>query len=382
MKRPTTLSKDDLNALAADVLRLSRLLTREREALPAAYLKDRSLRRAYLLYFLPANLSKVHTPLRELALHPMNLLRKERLRVLDIGSGPGTAVLGVLGFFARQEQRPIIESTAVDQVGENLREAEALFRERRTEYGIDASLRTVKTGIERLAARLGGGYDITILSNVLNELFHGDPDRIAKRTELLKNMLDRCLAPDGSAVIIEPALRETSRELLEVGCRLSAAGFTFYAPCPAAGLCAVLENPRDWHHEEVPWDPPVLIREIDRRTGLRKDTLKFSYLVLRKDRLSLADVFGADSYRVVSEPLVSKGKIEFFLCGREGRRRVIRLDKDGTSSNKAFGDLRRGDIVRFMDVVDEGKRFRIGKGTSVGLVLPVGHTGEGRGRNP
>ena len=81
---------------------------------------------------------------------------------------------------------------------------------------------------------------------------------------------------------------------------------------------------RDWYHEDVPWDPPALIREIDKLIGLRKDALKFSYVVLRKDGLSLTDVHGVDSCRIVSEPLVSKGKIEFYLCGPGGRLRVTR----------------------------------------------------------
>jgi SAM-dependent methyltransferase len=365
MKESEALSKNELDALAADVKRLSNMLTKEREALSGAYLKDAGLRKAYLLYFLPANLLKIHVPLGELSLHPGNIFGKKRLRVLDIGSGPGTAVLGVLAFFAKRGPGPFLEFTAVDHVAENLREAEALFREHRADCGVEASLRTVKSGMEGMAAHLSGEYDVILLSNALNELFHGDPERIEKRTELLKDVLDRRLGPDGSAVIIEPALRETSRELLEVGCRLSGAGFTFYAPCPPAGLCAALENPRDWHHEEVPWDPPVLIREIDKRIGLRKDALKFAYLVLRKDGLSLADVFGADFRRVASEPLVSKGKMEFFLCGGDGRRRVVRLDKDKTASNEAFGDLRRGDIVRFEGLIDEGKRYKVGRETKV-----------------
>src|SRR3990172_3757591 len=116
------LSPDELKALAADVARLSSLLTRERENLPDAYLKDKRLRQAYLLYFVPSNLAKIHLPLRELSLHPKGILSRERLRFLDIGSGPGTALLGVLEFFSQQEKRPLIQCTAIDQVGENLKD--------------------------------------------------------------------------------------------------------------------------------------------------------------------------------------------------------------------------------------------------------------------
>ena len=362
------LSKDELKALAADVMRLSRLLTKERDGLPAAYLRDEGLRRAYVRYFLPANMYKIHIPLTELSLHPKNLLSKERLRILDIGAGPGTSLLGVMEFFGRQAQKPSLAFTAVDEVPENLREAEALFQEYRNGHHINASLHIVKSTIERLEHHLEGGFDVIVLSNVLNELFPGDTEKTAKRAEVLKNVLHRHLGPDGSCVIIEPALRETSREMAEVVCNLLAEGFTIYAPCPERAFRAVLENPRDWYHEDVPWDPPALIREIDKLIGLRKDALKFSYVVLRKDGLSLTDVHGVDSCRIVSEPLVSKGKIEFYLCGPGGRLRVTRLDKDRTPQNASFEDLRRGDIVRFDGPIIEEKRLKVGKDTAVALL--------------
>jgi SAM-dependent methyltransferase len=361
-----TLSANELKSLASDVARLSTLLTRDREKLPASYLKDPGLRRAYLLYFLPANLAKIHLPLAELSRHPKGLPERERLRVLDIGSGPGTAILGVMDFFSRRESGPVLEFTAVDEVGENLREAERLFAGQRDRTGIKASLRTVKASITRQGEGLSGErFDIITLSNVLNELFTGDDDRIAKREELLRELAGRLLAPDGSVIIIEPALRETSRELLQVGCGLLKAGYHIYAPCPAQGLCETLENLRDWQHEEVPWEPPDVIKEIDRQAGLRKDALKFSYLILRTDGLSLWNVIGSDSWRVVSEPLRSKGKLEFYLCGTAGRFLVVRLDKDRSPGNDLYGALSRGSFVRFDGIETRGKRLKVGKETTV-----------------
>ncbi len=365
MNRARKLSKDELKSPAEDVVRLSKLLTKGREGLPAAYLKDEGLRRAYLLYFLPANLHKIHIPLEELSLHPKKILSKERLRVLDIGSGPGTAVLGSMEFFVQRSQRPFLEFTAVDQVVENLREAEELFRRYREAHHIDASLHTVKSGVEGLGARPKGNYELIILSNLLNELVPADDVRIAKRVEIVKTIMARFLAPDGSCIIIEPALRETSREMLMVRDGLLNEDFHVYSPCLAQGKCPALANPKDWCHEDVPWDAPELVKEIDKRIGLRKDSLKFSYLVIRKDNISPADIYGADSFRVVSEPLISKGKIEFYICGKGGRRPVIRLEKDATSTNAAFVRLRRGDVVGFEGLIDEGKRFKAGKGTKV-----------------
>ncbi len=356
------------DTLADDVARLSRLLTKERGSLPAAYLRDPGLRKAYLTYFLPPNLAKVGVPLRELALHPGKLFEKERLQVLDLGSGPGTAVLGVRQYFA-QSKRPVrIDFTAVDQLAENLKEAEVLFREQSAGAPVPATLTTVSSGIEVIAEHAGGPFDLIVLSNVLNELYLREEDRIARRTSLVGRILERFLASDGSCIIIEPALRETSRDLLMVRDGLVDAGFTVYSPCLVQGHCPALESPRDWCHEDRPWDPPVIIREIDSRIGLRKDSLKFSYVVLRKDGRTLADTCDPCSFRVVSDPLVSKGKRELYLCGGEGRRLATRLDKDTVPGNEIFAQLSRGDIVCVEGLVIEEKRFRITKDSRV---MPV-----------
>jgi len=359
---PEMLSRDEKKALAADIVRLSKLLTRGRESLPA-YLKDEGLRKAYRTYFLPANSGKIHTPLRELSLSPKKTLDREKLRILDLGSGPGTSILGVMEFFAQEGLRPDIDFIAVDQVAENLREAEALFGACRPELYPNATLKTLKTSVEQM--HVEGRFDLVILSNLLNELFHSDGDRTEKRVAFMKSVLGRFLAHDGSCIIIEPALRETSRGMLEVRDGLLEHGYTVYSPCLGSDRCPVLADPRDWCHEDVPWDPPGLIKELDKLVGLRKDSFKFSYLVLRKDGLSLADIHGKNAFRIVSEPLVSKGKKEFYICGHGMRKQATRLDKDTSPLNGPFENLKRGDIVVIEGLTDEGKRYKVTKETRV-----------------
>ncbi len=358
-------NQDDLRSLAASVTRLSKLLTRDREGLPVAYLKDPDLRSAYVSYFLPTNMKKIHLALTDLSLHPDWLLSKESFRILDLGAGPGTALLGLLAFFGQQARKSALSCVAVDRVAENLRIAEDLFASYCTNRGINATLKTIRADIESVDQITGGAFDLIIFSNVLNELFPFDEDRIARRTGLTKMILDRNLAPNGSCIIIEPALRETSREMLDVRDGLLGEGFRIFSPCLTGARCPACRNPRDWCHEDIPWEPPALIKQIDRLTGLRKDALKFSYVVVRKDARSLSDIFGTGSFRVVSEPLITKGKIEFFICGRGARKLITRLDKDRTARNIHFEKLMRGAIVSFEGLYDEGTRFKVGQSTGV-----------------
>ena len=361
MSAPT----DETRTLAAGVLKLSKLLTKDRENLPAAYLRDPALRLAYLRYYLPSNMKKVHLALTDLSLHPGWLLSKPHLRVLDVGAGPGTALLGLLAFFAQRAQQPKLTCVAVDRVIENLRIAEDLFNSYSSNKRLDASLRTIRGDIEHADYLNEDPFDLIIFSNVLNELYPFDEDRIQRRTSIVETTMGLNLGADGSCIIIEPALRETSRDLLEVRDALVRQGTYVFSPCLMSMSCPAFVNPRDWCHEDIPWEPPALIKEIDKLTGLRKDSLKFSYLVLRKDSKSLSDMFGPDSFRVVSEPLVSNGKREFFVCGLEGRKLMTRLDKDRSPLNVHFEKLTRGAIVSFERLRDEGTRYKVEQLTEV-----------------
>ena len=363
--RSSSLTASELKTIASDVIQLSNLFTKERKILPSQYLNNKSLRRAYILYFLPSNIYKIHLPLKELSLHPKKILSKKLLKILDLGSGPGTTILGILDFFSNQKKMPSLEFTAIDSVAENLSIAKNLFKLFTENINIDASLKTFKINIEKAGTIPQDTYDIIILSNILNELFYDDNKRIPKRVSFLNTIIDKFLTPDGSCIIIEPALRETTRGMLDVRDNLIKNGFKIYSPCLIDEPCPALLNPKDWCHEDIPWIPPVIIKELDKLTGLRKDSLKFSYLVLRKDKLSLTDVLEKNSYRIVSEPLISKGKLEFYICGHGGRQLVTRLDKDETPSNIQFQKLQRGDIVVFEALIDEGKRLKVGKNTVV-----------------
>ena len=357
----------ELNTIASNVAKLSNLFTRERETLPVSYLKDNALRKAYILYFMPSNIYKIHIPLKELSFHPEGILSKKRLRILDLGSGPGTVILGVLNFFGMIDERASLEFTAVDPIIENLKDAERLFKSFVEKASVEASLLTFKSNIEKTKSLPKGPFDIIILSNLLSEVASHDSKRILKRTGMLKTLMKEFLSNDGCVIIIEPALCSTSREMLMVRDGLLKEGFHVYSPCLMNEPCPALINQKDWCHEDIPWEPPALIKEVDKLTGLRKDSLKFSYLVMRKDKLSIRDIYGSKSFRVVSEPLISKGKTEFYVCGVGGRRLVVRLDKNKTLLNESFHKFQRGEIVSLQNITDEGKRLRVGKDTVASL---------------
>jgi hypothetical protein len=182
----------------------------------------------------------------------------------------------------------------------------------------------------------------------------------------------RLLQPHGSLMIIEPALRQISRELHQVRDRLLRLKLcTVYSPCLHEQTCPALIHPDDWCHEERPWEPPAAIQAIDREVGFIKDALKFSYLLLRKDGRTIVER-RSDVYRVVSELREFKGEKRAWLCHEQGRPEVGRLDRMRSPANAAFDEWHRGAIVRISEIV---RKERKGKVSAIGRI-PVDATVE------
>ncbi len=175
-----------------------------------------------------------------------------------------------------------------------------------------------------------GRFDLIVAAHVLNELYAGRAAevQIAERAARVLAWCRSLLAAGGTTILLEPALRETSRALLSVRDRLLASGLHVVAPCFLTGPCPALGRERDWCHDaaKVPSGPRV----------------DFSYLVLRTEPLAVPTV---DTYRVVSDRLVEKGRLKIFMCGPAGRQALVRLDRAATLANADFDRLERGDVV-------------------------------------
>ncbi|NGZ60842.1 MAG: hypothetical protein CV081_10130, partial [Nitrospira sp. LK265] len=167
------------------------------------------------------------------------------------------------------------------------------------------------------------------------------------------------LALHGTMMIVEPALRETSRALHQVRDRLlHEKHCTIYSPCLHEQNCSALTKPDDWCHEERTWDPPATIKAIDEEVGFIKDALKFSYLLLRKDGKTIVNR-RPDMYRVVSELRELKGEKRAWLCNEQGRKEVGRQDRLASPHNEAFDQWHRGAIVQIERIIRKERRGKV-----------------------
>lgn len=345
--------------LSSAVLELSRLFTKERSALSGSYLESPAFAAAYLNYFLPVNLSKIQVLLDEMPVQQA----EETFSVLDLGSGPGTGALAVLDWWHGRGSVSGLSVVAVDHSMAALHQAEILWSKYcRTADLTGTSLQTCKADVERTGwvkeVEPRAPFNLILLANCLNEIYVDATDPIAMRSRLVTELL-ALLGPQGTIMIVEPALRETSRALHQVRDRLlQEKRCTVYSPCLHEQNCPALAKPDDWCHEERPWEPPVSIQEIDEAVGFIKDALKFSYLLLRKDGKTIVDRW-PDVYRVVSELRHLKGEKRAWLCNETGRPEIGRQDRLASPQNAAFDAWHRGAIVKIERIVHKERRGKV-----------------------
>ena len=272
------------------------------------YLSKPNLRRAYVHYYLPVNAEKVRRILKELEAYAPG---RPKPRVLDFGCGPGTAAIAAL------QHGPVADLTLVDVVDEALDDARFFCRK----LGVEPR---VMHDVPREQ------FDLILAANVFAE--HLAP-------------LEERLTDDGYLVVVEPALKETTQKLQRWRDQAVERGFKIAAPCIGRPTCPMLERDDLWCHQDVPWPRPGPVAEIDRRLGLNKESLKYSYMVVTRKGRTLADLTG--DVRVVSNLHKEKGKAWGWVCGRQGplcRAEVLTRHRSETTADFFHAD--RGHVLK------------------------------------
>ncbi|MEW6735299.1 MAG: small ribosomal subunit Rsm22 family protein [Acidobacteriota bacterium] len=356
----------------------------DRAKFARGYLKDADLRRAYLLYYLPSNLPKIRFLLNELSIHPGGLPLGQELRLLDLGAGQGAATLGLLDYLntARGLTYSQLRIVGVDLTSQSLEDYRWLVSQYlETIYPISHCLETYPVQLESgLPATVDGEYDLIIAANFLNELFRNNTAAIALRARWLAEEIGPRLASDGSIIIIEPALKDTTQALMQLhDLLINQYGFTIYSPCPTANNCPMLSvSVRDWCHSSVDWQRPSIITQLDKLIGNRKESLKFSYLILRRDGRSLIDTIASSSktscWRLVSDPHSEKGKTLIYACGGGAYLPMVRLKRAQSPANAQFAKVERGQLATLGEAMQRAQEVRIEQETLVELYGPYFET--------
>lgn len=300
---------------------------------------------AYLLFYWPVSYAQARSTLSELPQRPRS--------VLDLGSGPGPLAFAAMDAGAG-------EAIAADRSRAALDLARALAIES------SEGLATRDWAPEKPIP--DGMFDLITMGHVINELYQGD---IGKRAELVEKILAR-VKPGGSLLIIEPALRETSRALLQLRDRLVRQGYAVRAPCLFRGDCPALIKETDWCHAERPWRMPELTNTIARAATLHKESLKMSYLMLAPKGEAWAEPPPGTLFRIVSEKLEGKGRTRVMGCGPAGRVGLAMQDKHHSEKTRLFAKAVRGDVLRVTDTEPRGDGVTLTENSTVEIIISAG----------
>jgi SAM-dependent methyltransferase len=320
----------------------------------------------YLLFYWPISYFQVQSLLR--MAFPQGYGEKPIDSILDLGSGPAPAGIAVAQWAGTGE----IRLTACDPSEGALESAGRLAKH----AGIN--LNPVEGWVAGTSAIPRGPFDFIVLGHLLNELWKDDPARIEKRREFI-DAVARELAPTGRLLLLEPALLSTGRELLELRDRLVDDGWSVLAPCFRDAPCPALTKKAQTCHSDFAWTPPATVEELARGTGLRKELVKTTALVLRKpsslpktnqipeptsDGIIAKEERGP--YRVVSEFMVNKaGRTRLFLCGKEGRFTLSAKRGEGFPAEAQFFSLRRSQAITLLNPELRESGLALGSNTRI-----------------
>lgn len=448
-----SLSDKEYKSVSSSLLSLQRGLTGKRELIGVNYMEDKAYLGAYLLYYWPVSYLQVSYAAESVrseieCLCESAVQEKRLLRILDLGSGPAPACAAVtdicLDTLASCEQGDgslvqkarAVSVTLLDQSEKSLSRARQLFKRDFPDVQVTTSVCDFERGsldapgllseadlpgsqqvVLSAAGRLGkkpgtkscapsaaGGFDIIVMSHALNELWKGEGSFLEKRAAFLEKCL-AALTPDGFMLVCEPALLETSRNLLSVRDLMLERGYDVKAPCAScrdvecAFKCpAILAGENQTCHGEVSWTPCEPVAGIASRAGLDRESVKMSYVVLggapasesetgcdyADDALKAASAEKASaaekalaaskipaarhplreiSGRVVSDGMLNKaGRIRFVICTGKERITVSAKQGDTAAKQKGFFSFRRYDTVKIVNPEIRGDKNNVSYG--------------------
>ncbi len=371
----------DTRLLQKWVWQLSNLFRNRNSFIKGKYFMQKEMIAAYLSFIFPQSFVKTYFILQELnTLYPLDISLSEKINVLDAGGGVGSSSLSIIEFFKNNYPHTEIELDFLE-----INKQSALFFIETVKdscYFSTLKHNIIFLDIEKFIKKINKNYNIIILSSVLREL-----ELKISLIALLRKFLSH-LNKGGFMILIEPALMESSHQLIELRDRLISYGIFILSPCLHNLKCPLGGNENYWCYKEVIWKPPLSIQKLNKRLFREINPLKFSYLILYRGTNDKAEgdygtsgvgasrvgarakFFGArvnkNYYRALTPADPQKGKFVVKVCNAEGNIKIMELLKrDISKKNKLFLKIKRGTLFFVNSIEDKISLLRIKKDSEV-----------------
>lgn len=357
------LNSRELSDVSKALLSLQRGLTGDRKLAGSGYMENKAHLGAYLLYYWPVSYMQISFAFNSCTPFLPNDLQS--VSILDIGSGPAPASMAICDLLSSIITNQI-EVTLVDSSTKAMELAKRI-------YGDDnpnVKVRTIKTDLQQGLPPMSTKFDIIVMSHSINELWKDKADKVERRSEFINHIAEN-LKPKGLLLISEPALLETSRNLIQVRDILVKNGFGILSPCLKTDSCPALSSPNHTCHAEIQWNPCEPVASIARSAKLDRESVKMTFFAFSKNT-SVPIQYDNAIYRVVSDGMLNKsGRIRYLLCDGEKRIPLSAKNGDLNARQKGFFNLKRYDTVTVQSPEIRGDSQTLALGISESTKLEI-----------
>lgn len=335
------LSQWELSKVSDNLLNLQRGLTGNRTLAGSGYMENSAQLGAYLLYYWPVSYMQIYFATKNCP-YFAELKNKDSIKILDVGSGPAPASIALCDLLKTKTNN--IEVTIVDYSNKALSLAQDIYKRDLKSVTTRKRVQNFENGLPDLEEK----FDIIIMSHALNELWKTESSAIKKRTDFLEK-LSKNLAEDGVLFLSEPALLETSRNLMKLRDSLIEKGYRILSPCIGNKKCPALTAGQNHTcHADIQWIPIEPVASIAKSAKLDRESVKMTYFIIQKGTESVTtQAENVPNYgKIVSDGMLNKsGRVRFLLCDGE-KRIAISAKKDDFHAQKiGFFNLNRYDSV-------------------------------------
>jgi len=283
------LESDDENAITSEYRNLRDEFLKYRKLDKPALIDYRGALTldAYTAYYLPRYMFIPSIALRDLTLHPLFQNVADSLNVLDLGSGTGAVVLGLLSMFSKSPLSQVsVNITALDSCAEALdRQKDLIDRagyNSRQVHHYEEDLCDIDSCMKR--ATKEGPYNLIFLANCLTEI---PPDEVKNLVEHLPDIL-----ADNGAIIIAEAQRDYTKKLVRTLATMAdSLGLNVFYPCAVSG-CPYSPWCWVWRYHE--YDFPSIKVSGQLLQEDPRDELILSWLILSRQKINIYDTFNEE----------------------------------------------------------------------------------------
>lgn len=351
------------------ILKASDLFTFLDSKRPEDYMKDQDVLKGYLAYFVPVNLTKIYSLLKELARSPL-IFRKKDLKIVDIGCGPSPAILPIF----KLVKDGIISLSYVRYIGVELEERAIQFGkemiERFKPQNLSVNYEFLKADASQIKTYIALKElkpDMMIFSNSLGEMF--DNKKITQEDFIKFIKYFNYHNENFTLIMIEPGTKKSALRLHKLrDILISELKLYPYSPCVNNFPCPALKA-NNWCYEERKWVPPEYLSFLS-AIDLQVNYLKFSYVILRKDGLNIKDTFPNNGIIVknTSHLLKEKGKSRLWGCWNGKLIDIEKLKRDYTDDDKWL-KIKKGCYFSFKNfIVLSEKKIRLTNSDSLKIL--------------